>query len=430
MKKDIVVPELGGASQVTVVDVWVKKGQSISKDAPLVTVESEKASMELPSEYSGCVLELFVEPGDVVKEGDVIASMQCALGQDEVLNHTNVDDPKQLEVSFPQSTTEETPKKPTKKAPTKEQQRSPEPLESVAASYESVYAGPSVRRLARELEVDLTKLKGTGPKARITRDDIVRYVRTAMQSADLPKVDWEDPSLFGPVTMVDLPKIKRITAKRLGASWWNSPLVTQFDKCEVDCLEKLRQEKKAAFKQHGIRLTLLAFILKALARSLEAFPNVNSAYDAQSEVLHQRSYVHLGVAVDTPSGLVVPVVRNVNQLSIRQISSCLQEVSEKARQGKLLPREMMGASMTVSSLGGIGGEYFTPLLNPPQVAILGVGRSKKEPVWTDQGVEGRLLLPLSLSYDHRVIDGADGMRFLNAFMEQMRLLEHEALDIN
>lgn len=477
----ISLPDLGGVDKVIVIEVLVKPGDTIKADEPMIVVESEKASMEIPCPQTGVVEKVCMAVDDEVSEGQTVVwlAVDTGLFQDKkvddsertsvtslaesepfnqtasgvVASHESASD---LPVSESSAEVEGWSNHQLVKSVVSTMSDESSPHDSVHSSVKgdlqyksqepasqstqvkrngydpvdheskvSVYASPSVRRLARALDLDLSKIKGSGDKGRIRRSDVFTVIQQRMQSSHwdgqqrISVSSWDDPSKYGPVTLKALNKIKVVTSRRLTESWQTIPHVTQFDKVDVTELEQLRNQVKSDFKERGLRLTLLAFLIKSLATALKHHPQMNAAYDQQSQSLVLRNYCNLGIAVDTPHGLVVPVIRDVWNLSIEAISSELQRLSLSAREGQLLPREMMGGSMSISSLGGIGGEYFTPIINPPQVAILGVSKASVQPVYQDQcsDFRPRLMLPLSLSYDHRVIDGAEAMRFLQDLMD-------------
>ncbi|MGQ0835553.1 MAG: 2-oxo acid dehydrogenase subunit E2 [Gammaproteobacteria bacterium] len=401
---DVRVPDMGNFKDVAIIDVLVKPGDAIDAEAPLVTLETEKATMDVPSSAAGVIERVHVAKGGKVNAGDVIASVRAAAGTQEA--------------SAPQAT----PARMAQTTQTSESFEPPSPSEPASASA-LAHASPSVRRFARELGADLSVVSGTGFKHRITHDDVKAYVKRALTSGgaptadkagagvSLPPVPAVDFAQFGPVEVQPLSRIQRISGPRLRASWLNIPHVTQFDEADITDLEDVRVKLKQKALQKGIKLTVLAFVLRACVKALQQFPQFNSSLDPSGESLIVKKYMHIGLAADTPQGLLVPVVRDADRKDIYEIARLLAELSEKARAGKLSASEMQGGCFTISSLGGIGGTAFTPIINAPEVAILGVSRSAMQPVFRDGSFVPRLILPLSLSYDHRVIDGATAVRF-------------------
>ncbi|MGH8285587.1 MAG: dihydrolipoyllysine-residue acetyltransferase [Steroidobacteraceae bacterium] len=402
---DVRVPDMGNFKDVAIIDVLVKPGDAIDAEAPLVTLETEKATMDVPSSAAGVIERVHVAKGGKVNTGDVIVSLRA-------------------EQTAP---TTETTKKAETAPPPQPAQPQPAPaapaLAPIDIGQSRAHASPSVRRFARELGVDLSVVSGTGFKQRITHDDIKAYVKRALTSGgaptadkagsgvSLPPVPAVDFAQFGPVEVQPLSRIQRISGRRLRASWLNIPHVTQFDEADITDLEDVRVKLKQKALQKGIKLTVLAFVLRACVKALQQFPQFNSSLDPSGESLVVKKYMHIGFAADTPQGLLVPVVRDADRKDIYEIARLLAELSEKARAGKLSASEMQGGCFTISSLGGIGGTAFTPIINAPEVAILGVSRSAMQPVFRDGSFVPRLILPLSLSYDHRVIDGATAVRF-------------------
>ena len=414
---EVTVPDIGDYTDVPVIEVLVAAGAEVNADDPLITLESDKATMDIPAPMSGTVTTVLVNVGDRVSEGTPIAVIEPgdgALRQPPNLVMQQEPTPMAIE---------------------------PEPLPAAAAvgaatastppasaeaavdgAVEGAHAGPGVRRLARELGVDLAGVTGTGPKGRITKDDLLSFVKGpaaapapppgAATGAGIPPVPAVDFAKFGPVETQPLSRIARIAGPRLHASWLNVPHVTHADEADITELDTFRRELDTAAKADGYRVTLLSFLLKAAVSALQQFPTFNSSLSPDGENLVLKRYYHLGVAVDTPGGLVVPVLRDVDRKGVTELSKELGAVSSRARDGKLGPGDMSGGTFTISSLGGIGGTHFTPIVNAPEVAIMGVVRSKTVPVWDGAAFEPRLMLPLSVSYDHRVIDGALAARFL------------------
>lgn len=404
-EQTIHIPDIGGVSQVDVIEVLVALGDCIEVDTPLLTLESDKASMEIPSPVAGTVSSLLVKVGDKVSEGSPIVNMMVETTE----NAAPVDtaEPKKQETIDP-IVTQTTELESVRLAFSQQ--------DSIPQQSSSVHAGPAVRRLARELGVDLSLVTGTGHKSRITREDLLNYFKSHSFSGEsrafavgVPEIDF---SQFGPIEKKSLSKIKRLTAQHMHRSWATIPHVTQFGEADITDLEAFRQSELKQAEAAGYKLTLLAFVVKALTKMLVQFPQFNSSLDPSGESLIYKQYLHIGIAVDTPNGLVVPVIKHADQLSIGEIAQEMQRISTKAREKGLAPAEMQGGTFTVSSLGGIGGTAFTPIVNAPEVAILGLSKAEFKPVYLGQTFVPRLMLPLSLSYDHRVIDGAEGAKFL------------------
>lgn len=417
--KTITLPDIGDFDQVDVIEVLVREGDTVAVDDSLITLESDKATMEVPSPYAGTITNMLVKEGDKVKEGDPIAEIEVA---EESTGES--------EAARPASETA-APKEETTQAAAAQPQ--PESVSAPAASAASeqkpvnaqvmgakFHASPAVRAYARMLGVDLSQVQGTGPKGRILKEDVQKYVKGIIQGAStmtpasgagIPPIKLPDFSQFGEVETVELSRIKKISGKHLHACWLNVPHVTQFDEADITELEAFRKGLKAQAAQQGLKITPLVFIMKAVVAALKQFPNMNASLSEDGEHLIVKKYYNLGIAVDTPNGLVVPVVRDVDQKGIFELSRELMDISAKAREGKLGPKEMTGGTFTISSLGGIGGTNFTPIVNAPEVGIMGVSKAKMQPVWNGSEFEPRLILPFAVSYDHRVIDGAEGVRF-------------------
>ncbi|AAF95556.1 TPA: pyruvate dehydrogenase complex dihydrolipoyllysine-residue acetyltransferase [Vibrio cholerae] len=416
--KEVQVPDIGG-DEVTVTEIMVNVGDSISEEQSLITVEGDKASMEVPAPFAGTLKEIKVATGDKVKTGSLIMVF-------EVAGAAPVAAPVQAAA-----------------APAAAPAQAATPAAAAPATsgefqenHEYSHASPVVRRLAREFGVNLAKVKGSGRKNRILKEDVQNYVKEALKRLESgaqaaasgkgdgaalgllpwPKVDF---SKFGDTEVQPLSRIKKISGANLHRNWVMIPHVTQWDNADITELEKFRQEQNAmeAKRDTGMKITPLVFIMKAAAKALEAFPAFNSSLSDDGESLILKKYVNIGIAVDTPNGLVVPVFKDVNKKGIYELSKELAEVSKKARGGKLTAADMQGGCFTISSLGGIGGTAFTPIVNAPEVAILGVSKSEMKPVWNGKEFAPRLQLPLSLSYDHRVIDGAEGARFITYLNE-------------
>jgi len=417
----IKVPDIGDVDGVEVIEILVAVGDTIEKEDVIITLESEKATLEVPSSAGGIVKKVLINIGDEVAQGsdlleiDVIATESSSDNKEEPKPETSVETPKVAEKKEAVKTPE----------PPKEIKRKPPPvsLQSNTLSGKKAHASPAIRRYARELGTDINLVSGTGRKGRITKEDVKSYIKQAMQSGGVvqsgpPNFDVlpppnEDFSKYGEIETVSLSRIQKISGKYLHRNWVRIPHVTQFDESDITDMEAFRQDNKNTAKAQGFSLSPLAFIIKAVAVALKKFPKFNASLDAGGENLVMKKYFHIGIAVDTPNGLVVPVLRDVLSKTVMEIAKEMGEISLKAREGKLAPADMKGGCFSVSSLGGIGGTAFTPIINAPEVAILGVSRSKVKPEYNAKGeVEPRLMLPLSLSYDHRVIDGADAARFI------------------
>lgn len=418
-EKNIKVPDIGGAEQVDVIEILVNVGDEISEETPLITLESDKASMEIPAPQAGIVRSIALKTGDKVSQGDVILSLEPV-----------EDRPKNSEEASkaPESPEASKPSKEDTKSEQEQEASPPEPPKAPDINERedvAVFAGPAVRRLAREFGVDLNEVRGSGRKSRITKEDVQTFVKLKLQEqpvssgpavASAPDIDF---SRFGEVEIKPLNKIKRLTGSNVHRAWVTIPHVTQFDEADITALETFRRSELEEAAQSGYKLTMLAFVCKVVCKALAVFPQFNSSLDNNGEQLIYKRYFNIGVAVDTPHGLVVPVLKEVDQLSVADIAMEMTRLSTKARDKGLMPAEMSGGCFTISSLGGIGGTAFTPIVNAPEVAILGVSRSSKKPVYMDGTFQPRLMLPLSLSYDHRVIDGAEAARFTRFIAEHL-----------
>ena len=412
---DIRVPDLGSFKDVAVIELLVAPGDTLEVDTPIATLETDKATMDVPSSAAGTVVALHLSRGMKMNSGDLVATIETGAGVAAVSAPPAV-----AAVTSPSA-----PSAPPAPAPAPaaaappavgaDVRRDLAPIEGSGSS--DAHAGPSVRRLARELGVDLSRVPGSGIKGRISHEDVKAWVKRALSGAlapvtpSLPKLPVVDHASFGPVETRPLTRVQRISGPRLQASWINIPHVTQFDEADITDLEALRQALKSEAAAQGVKLTPLAFVVAACVRALQEFPGFNASLDESGQNLVFKKYFNLGFAADTPQGLMVPVIRDADRKDIYAIARDLAALSERARVGKLAAADMQGGCFTVSSLGGIGGTAFTPIINPPEVAILGVSRSVMRPVWRDGAFVPRLMLPLSLSYDHRVIDGAAGVRF-------------------
>jgi pyruvate dehydrogenase E2 component (dihydrolipoamide acetyltransferase) len=419
MATEVKVPDIGDFKDVPIVEVHVKEGDAVNAEDPLVTLESDKASMEVPAPSAGKVEKVLVKLGDKVSEGSLILLLRGGDGA----------------FSQPPSLLAQQEPAPMARPPsaTIPLETPTESNRAAASDFSKVHASPAVRRIARELGVDLVKVKGTGEKGRVTKEDVAAFLKgsavtpAAAPSAGMgiPEIPVQDFSKFGSIEIRPLARIKKLSGPHLHRAWLSVPHVTQHDEADITELEAYRKELDAAAKDKGYRVTLLAFLMRASVSSLKQFPEFNSSLSPEKDSLILKHYFNIGIAVDTPEGLVVPVIRDVDRKGITELSQELGAISKKARDGKLAPSDMQGASFTITSLGGIGGTGFSPIVNAPEVAILGVVRSKMAPVWNGESFLPRLMLPLSLSYDHRVIDGALAARFvrhLSHVIEDVRRL--------
>jgi pyruvate dehydrogenase E2 component (dihydrolipoamide acetyltransferase) len=423
---EVKVPDLGDFADVPIIEIHVAQGDVVNEEDPLITLESDKATMDVPSPTAGTVGELRVKVGDLVSTGSPILLLDTEGALTQPPSLADLQEPPGQEAASPVAAMTE-PARRSAEAATP----APAPAGRVGApvtavqagapaDFDGVHAGPGVRRLARELGVDLAGVTGTGPKGRITREDLLAGVRgpaaaptaaAAGAGAGIPEIPAQDFSKFGPVEVRPLSRIQRLSGPQLHRSWLNIPHVTHNDEADITELDAFRRELDAAARAEGYRVTLLAFLMKASVAALREFPVFNSSLSPDKESVIVKGYYHIGIAVDTADGLVVPVIRDVDRKGIGELSRELGTVSARARDGKLGLGDMQGGCFTISSLGGIGGTAFTPIVNAPEVAILGVVRAKTAPVWEGTAFVPRLLLPLSLSYDHRVIDGALAARF-------------------
>ena len=429
---EVSVPDLGDFADVPVIEIHVAAGDVVSAEDPLITLESDKATMDIPSPAAGTVGELRGKVGDLVSRGSPILLLDTESALTEPPPLTDQQEPPAKAAADPLPVAREPARRSAETAlaigtgtpATAAGTPGPgTPVTAVEAGppadFDGVHAGPGVRRLARELGIDLTALTGTGPKGRITKDDVIAIVRgpavapaaATPAQGGIPEIPVQDFSKFGPVEIRPLSRIQRLSGPALHRSWLNVPHVTHNDEGDITDLDAYRRELDAVAKAEGYRVTLLAFLMRASVSALKQFPEFNSSLSPEKDSLILKRYCHIGIAVDTPDGLVVPVIRDVDRKGITELSQELGAVSQRAREGKLGSSDLQGGSFTISSLGGIGGTGFTPIINAPEVAILGVVRSKTAPVWNGESFAPRLMLPLSLSYDHRVIDGAQAARF-------------------
>jgi pyruvate dehydrogenase E2 component (dihydrolipoamide acetyltransferase) len=419
---EIKVPDLGNVTNIDIIEVLIKPGDVVALEQTLAVMETDKATMDLPASAAGKVQQVHIKVGDKVAEGSLIATLEV----DEAAVAPGK--PQQAAVAAPDEASAVTAEPPAKIEPVPEPTKiaaAPEtrpPVSAPSADGYKPHATPGVRLFARELGVDLSKItNGSGRKGRILKDDVKNFVKSALTvsganvaGAGIPAIPAVDFSLFGPVEEKPLSKIKRLTGQNLSRVWLNLPLVTYHDEAPIDDMENFRKSVNAGLAKDAVKVTGLVFIMKALTAAMQQYPAFNSSLSADGEKQIFKKYFHIGIAVDTPNGLVVPVIRDVDRKNILQLTAELADKSELARQGKLKPADMQGGSMTISSLGGIGGMAFTPIVNAPEVAILGVTRAKMQPVWNGAAFEPKLMLPLDITYDHRVIDGAEGARFMEA----------------
>lgn len=413
---EVLLPDIGDFQDVEIIEVLVAAGDHIGVDDSILTLESDKASMEIPSPAAGTVREVKISVGSIINAGDLLLLMEI----DEVSAEAAVvEKARDVKTDAPKPVTRvhEPPRAPGEKAPR------PRPVPSVVSDLpgKKAHASPAVRRFARELGVDVGQVQGSGLKGRITKEDVQNFIKGALArggaapaagpALQLPAAAAVDFSKFGEVEEIELSRIKKLSGAHLHRSWITVPHVTQFDEADITELEAFRKSQKDEAARQDIRLTFMPFLMKACAAALQAYPNFNSALSSDGERLIMKKYLHIGVAVDTPNGLVVPVVKDVDQKAVFELAAELAQISTRAREGKLSPGDMQGGCFSISSLGGIGGTQFTPIVNAPEVAILGVSRATMKPVWNGAEFEPRLMMPFSLSYDHRVVDGAEGVRF-------------------
>ncbi|KAB7884506.1 dihydrolipoyllysine-residue acetyltransferase [Poseidonibacter ostreae] len=428
--EEVRIPDLGEDKDVDLIDVLVSVGDTVAKEMGLVTLETEKASMDVPATFGGEILELYVEAGMKVNSGDLIAKMTKTVVMENKL-------PTPAKTTAPTQT--EVPKETKQKSTIQEAMAKTSQVEVSADSKvlstksAKVYASPSVRKVAREFGVDLGFVKGSGKKNRILKDDIKAYVKEQLNKPatsagsglgfNLPELKEIDFSQFGEIETVELSRIQKISGPSLHRNWVSIPHVTQFDEADITELEKFRKEQNAI--ADGFKLSPLVFVVKAVAKALAIHPKFNASLSADGDSIIMKKYFNVAIAVDTPNGLMVPVIKDVDKKGFKDIAIEMAEISSKAREGKLKSADLQGACFTISSLGGIGGTKFTPIINAPEVAILGLSKSEMKPVWDGETFQPRLTLPLSLSYDHKVIDGADGARFtttLSQLLSDIRLL--------
>ena len=441
--KTVVVPDLGGAESVDVIELSLAIGDSVELEGSLLVLESDKATMDVPSPFDGQLVKYLVSEGDTVKVGDAIAELETTsnLGSaNEEAQEATSDTPS---VAIPV----ETPVEAEQSSPSIEQPvlaKTPpvdaisdfEDIEQGEAEQEDIYAGPSVRMLARELGVQLGAVNGSGPRGRILREDVNDYVKAALVEAStsgqratsgIPEVPVIDFSQFGAVETVKMTKIQKITAANMQRNWLNVPHVTQFDEADITDMDSFRKSLKRESEVRGIRISPVAFIIKAIGIALQENPVFLRSLAGDGEHFVQKDYCNVGMAVDTPRGLVVPVIRGVSDMGLWEIAAAVTESAGKAREGKLKPSDMQGGCFTLSSLGAIGGNGFTPIVNAPEAGILGVSNAKIQPVWDGESFQPRLMLPLALSYDHRLVNGGDAGRFMTQIVKLLSDVRHLAL---
>ena len=419
--KEILVPDIGDFDSVEITEILVAEGDVIQAEDSLITVESDKASMEIPSSESGKVVNIKVAIGDDVSQGSVVLMMEVTSGAAKAAPAPAAKTESKPEQIAPAKST------PAKASAGKASNDKPSPTANIDEKrFSKAYASPSIRKFARELGVDLSKIEGSSRKGRINKEDVKAFIKKVLSSNQssggglgvkpMPEIDF---SKFGEIETKPLNKINKLTGEFLHRNWVTIPHVTQFDEADITEMEAFRKQMGKEMEKDGVKITPLAFIIHAVVASLKAYPRFNSSLDSSGENLIMKKYFNVGVAVDTPNGLVVPVIKNADQKSLVEISQEIRELAGKARDKNLKPSEMQGGNFSISSLGGIGGTKFTPIVNAPEVAILGVSKSKMQPQWNGKEFQPRLMLPLSLSYDHRVIDGADAARFTSHLSQML-----------
>jgi len=415
---EVKVPDIGDFKNIPVIEILVKPGDTVSAEDPLVTLESDKATMEVPSPAAGVVKEIRIKVGDKVSEGALVLMLEPG-GEAQAATPKAAPAPAAPVAPVAAAPQPVAPPAPVKPAPA----AAPVAAAVDEAAFSKSHASPSVRRFARELGVDLSRVKGSGPKDRVVKDDVQAFVKSELSKPrgaeggggglgfNLPPMQPVDFSKFGPVATQPLSRIKKLSGGFLHRNWVSIPHVTQHDEADITELEAFRKTQSDEAKKSGIKFTMLGFLMKAAVVALKQFPEFNASLSPDGESLVLKNYFHIGVAVDTPGGLVVPVIRDVDKKGLLEIAKELGDLSGRMRNGKISPADLQGGCFSISSLGGIGGTFFTPIINAPEVAILGVGKAVMKPVWNGKEFVPRLMLPLSLSYDHRVIDGALGARF-------------------
>ncbi len=419
---EVTVPDIGDYKNIPVIEVFVKAGDTVKAEESLMTLESDKATMDVPSPASGVVKEIVIKPGDKVSKGTLVLRLEAADSAAAPAKPAPVAAAAPVKAAMPAPASSAAPVVASvARAPAPQVQ----PIDDT--QHRMAHASPSVRQFARELGVDLSRVTGGGPKARILREDVQAYVKAALAKPhgeggaglgfNLPPMPQIDFAKFGGIETKPLSRIRKLSGGFLHRNWVSIPHVTQHDEADITDLEAFRKAQGDEAKQKNVKLTLLGFLLKASVVALKQFPEFNSSLSADGESLVLKQYFHIGVAVDTPNGLVVPVLRDIDKKGLFDIAQELGAVSERMRGGKIAPADVQGGCFSISSIGGLGGTMFTPIINAPEVAILGVGRASIKPVWDGKAFQPRLMLPLSLSYDHRVIDGAQGARFVT-FLSQ------------
>jgi len=416
---EIKVPDIGDYHDVPITEVLVKAGDSVAAEDPLITVESDKATLDIPAPAAGVVREIKVKVGDKVSQGTLVLTLEVGAAQPAAAAPRQATAVAVPVPAAPPSVTKPTPPQPAAPRASPAPTAALEPVDAAKAGL--AHAGPSVRRFARDLGVDLATVTGSGAKGRILREDVQSFVKTELTrfagaagciGFNLPALPQIDYARFGPVQMQPLSRIKKLSGANLLRNWLTIPHVTQHDEADITELEAFRTSQADEVSKDGVRFTLLAFLIKAVVVALKQHPNFNSSLSSDGESLILKQYFNIGVAVDTPLGLVVPVLRDADKKGLRELAKELGDVSSRMREGKIAAADLQGGCFSISSLGGIGGTLFTPIINAPEVAILGVGKAVTKPVWDGTQFAPRLKLPLSLSYDHRVIDGAQGARFI------------------
>lgn len=427
----IVVPDIGSDDEVDLIEISIAIGDQVEEGDTLVVLESDKATMDVPSSHSGKVIKILAAEGDKLRTGSQVAILQVSNAEAEVIAVPAEATAVATEVKSP-SVAPATPVPAAAPAPAQTAISAPTVAEGSASA--DVYAGPSVRMLARELGVSLKKVSGTGPRGRIQKNDVDSYVKNALNNpasastgSGIPEVPVVDFSQFGEIESIKLTKIQKLTGSNMQRNWLNVPHVTQFDDADITELEDFRKSLKAEGEKRGIRVTPVAFLIKAIAASLHANPEFNRSLAGDGEHVIQKHYINVGMAVDTPRGLMVPVIKDANEKGIWEISEDIMSLAGLARDGKLKPSDMQGGCFTLSSLGAIGGTGFTPIVNAPEVGILGVSKSQMKPVWNGSEFAPRLTLPLCLSYDHRVINGGDAGRFMTHLVKLLSDIRYLAL---
>ena len=430
---ELKVPDIGDFDSVEIIEVLVAEGDSINADQEVITIESDKAMMEIPSSLSGTIKEMKVKVGDKVSEGSVIALIESsdAGAEENEKPAEKAAESKPAEKEKPAAAESKPAPTPTVANPEPERTETLPYAPDTGSAKKPSHASPSVRQFARELGVPLAAVVGSGQKGRITKEDVQNFVKQVMNApapkaadgAGIPSVPVVNFEQFGEIESKELSRIKKISGKHLHACWLNIPHVTQFDEADITELEEFRQENKEMAAKKGVSMTPLVLIMKAVVACLRQYPEFNASLSEDKQSLIYKKYYNIGVAVDTPNGLMVPVIRDVDKKGFLELAGELGEISVRAREGTLTAKDLQGGTFSISSLGGIGGQFFTPIVNAPEVAILGVSRHQMKPVWNGKEFEPRLMLPLSISYDHRVIDGAAGARFtvmLNQMLSDIR----------